>query len=444
MLGLDGVVALAAAYKVVSNSDIANSCLNDTCVSNKETIHSTAEGQESTFELKYTTKDAEQPTDEILHPSEDTGRSTEEDLKYIFGETFVEPNMECNDNKESERRRSKRSNQGRHWKFGKKAKRQRPAARKPVESESEESIMSNLTSTLEAFDKEIREDKKRSSEELDDSLEENKQPKQDSKRPSNESCESEDGEFDSEGSRVIVMHSQNEQGLVSASSSGEQRCSGTGRRRGGNKEGEMVGMYHLRKCSTYLSPDEAKKVLPSYYSFEDGFVSCRICQISLTTDAAMEQHLLDSHLKLLLYKCELCSMKLRTKEDYNAHILDEHGASHIETMEVPGAETVDQVVSHMEEEEAGMEQSVTTIIINEEKADNQTVLYLAEAAVDEGDESMESKKRRGRVKTEEIYVAGADRPILGKTKVLFPVQSFHHLQLHGPCNTSNCRQNLTN
>ena len=205
----------------------------------------------------------------------------------------------------------------------------------------------------------------------------------------------------------------------------------------------MIGMYHLRKCSTYLSPDEAKKVLPSYYSLEDGIVSCRICQISLTTATAMEQHLLDSHLKLLLYKCELCSMKLRTKEDYNAHILEEHGASQIETMEVTGAETVESVVSHMEEEEAGMEQSVTTIIINEEKADNQTVLYLAEAAVDDGDESIESKKRRGRVKTEEIYVAGADRPILGKTKVLFPLV-FLVPPIVWSFNTSNCRLNLTN
>ena len=408
LLGLDGVVALAASFKMVSNSDVANSCLNVTCVPSK------AEGQDSNFELQYSDKDTDQPTDEILHSSEDTGRSTEEDLKYIFGETFVEPSVECDNNKESERRRSKRSNQGRHWKFGKKAKIQRPAPKKPVESESEESIMSSLTSTLEAFDREIREDKKRSSEGLDDSVEENKQQKQ---RSSNKSCESEDGEFDSKESCVIVMHSQNEQDVVS----GEQRCSGTGRRRGGNKEGEMVGMYHLRKCSTYLSPDEAKKVLPTYYSLEDGIVCCKICQISLTTDTAMEQHLLDSHLKLLLYKCELCSMKLRTKEDYSAHILEEHGASHIETMEVPGAETVDHVVSQMEEEEGGMEQSVTTIIINEEKADNQTVLYLAEAAVDDGDESMDSKKRRGRVKTEEIYVAGADRPILGKTKVLFPV-----------------------
>ena len=423
MLGLDGVVALAAANKRIFKADDATICF-----SGNAKVHSPAEGQESVIQQQNTAKEADQPRDEILHPSEDTGRSTEEDLKYIFGETFVEPKLECDNNQESERRRSKRSNQGRHWKFGKKAKRQRPVPNKPVESESEESIMSNLTSTLEAFDKEIREDnvmKTRSNKATDDSVGGNKLPKLDSKRSNNESCESEDGEFDSvtpDKSRVLIMHSQNEQDLVSASSSGEQQSSRTRRGRGGNKEGEMIGMYHLRKCSTYLSPDEAKKVLPSYYSLEDGIVSCRICQISLTTDTAMEQHLLDSHLKLLLYKCELCSMKLRTKEDYNAHILEEHGASHIETMEVPGAETVDHVVSQMEEEEAGMEQSVTTIIINEEKADSQTVLYLAEAAVDDGDESMESKKRRGRVKTEEIYVAGADRPILGKTKVISPIK----------------------
>ena len=413
---------MAAVNNKVFKADGASNCF-----SSNEIVHSPVEVQEPTFQQQHTAKEADQPTDEILHPSEDTGRSTEEDLKYIFGETFVEPNVECDNNKESERRRSKRSNQGRHWKFGKKAKRPRPVPSKPVESESEESIMSNLTSTLEAFDKEIREDnvmKTRSNKGMDDAVLANKQLTLDSKRSSNESCEGEDGELDlvsSAEGRVIVMHSQNEQDLVSASSSGEQQSNRTRRGRGGNKEGEMVGMYHLRKCSTYLSPDEAKKVLPTYYSLEDGLVFCRICQISLTTNTAMEQHLLDSHLKLLLYKCELCSMKLRTKEDYDAHILEEHGASHIETMEVPGAESVDQVVSQMEEEEAGMEQSVTTIIINEEKAENQTVLYLAEAAVDDGDESMDSKKRRGRVKTEEIYVAGADRPILGKTKVPFPV-----------------------
>ena len=70
LLGLDAVLALAAADKMVSNSD---SCLNVTCKPSKDTIYSTAEGQESTFDLQYTTKDAEQPMDEILHQSEDTG-----------------------------------------------------------------------------------------------------------------------------------------------------------------------------------------------------------------------------------------------------------------------------------------------------------------------------------------------------------------------------------
>ena len=409
-MGLDDVVALAAANKLVVGKDKASDCMDDGVArgSIKEKIESTAEGQQSAPELKYIAKDVDQPTDEILRPSEDTGRSTEEDLKYIFGETFVEPpSKEC-DSKESERRRSKRSNQGRHWKFGKKARKETAVAMKSTESE----IMSNLTSTLEAFDEEIREDnskKKRSNAEDSVDTDGGKQQKLKVQRTNNEIYEKTDELVTPREDRIIVVRSQYEQE--------QQQSSRTGGRRGGNKEGEMVGMYHLRKCSTYLSPDEAKKVLPTYYSFEDGIVSCRICQISLTTSEAMEQHLLDSHLKLLLYKCELCSMKLRKKEDYDAHILEEHGASHIETMEVPGAETVDHVVSNMEEE--GMEQSVTTIIINEEKADNQTVLYLAEAAVEEGDESMDSKKRRGRVKTEEIYVAGADRPILGKTKVLF-------------------------
>ena len=113
-LGLDGVVALAAANKRISKADGANNCFS----SNKQ-VRSPAEEQTSAFQQQYTSKEADQPTDEILHPSEDTGRSTEEDLKYIFGETFVEPKLESDSNKESERRRSKRSNQGRHWKFGK-------------------------------------------------------------------------------------------------------------------------------------------------------------------------------------------------------------------------------------------------------------------------------------------------------------------------------------
>ena len=144
----------------------------------------------------------------------------------------------------------------------------------------------------------------------------------------------------------------------------------------------------------------------------------QVCQTSLATITSMEQHLLDGHLKLMLYKCELCSMKLRTEADYKEHILTEHGASSIQTMELPeGVEAAGQGVVILQEGEAGgetdtaLEHSVTTIIINQEEQ-QRSMVYVPEADC----LKMVEKKKGGRVKTEKIFVAGAEKAILGKTK----------------------------
>ena len=73
-----------------------------------------------------------------------------------------------------------------------------------------------------------------------------------------------------------------------------------------------------------------------------------------------------------------------------------------------------------------MEEKITTIIINQvfdipltdvtcllQEGACSGVVYVGEGKEKEGGE----ERRRGRSKAEEIYVAGAEKPILGKTKV---------------------------
>ena len=73
-----------------------------------------------------------------------------------------------------------------------------------------------------------------------------------------------------------------------------------------------MGSYHLKPYSTYMSPEEAAKILPTYYSTEGEKLVCKVCAATAPTTAAMDSHLLSSHLKLLLHKTmELPKLLLR-------------------------------------------------------------------------------------------------------------------------------------
>ena len=200
-------------------------------------------------------------------------------------------------------------------------------------------------------------------------------------------------------------------------------------RKGKTNENDMIGMYHLKKYFTYLGRENALKILPSYYNKQnEQSYTCKVCEEEFTTMSNINNHLLDNHLKLMLYKCELCSKKLRNESDYQDHIQKEHGASSIQTLELPtglepGANLVivqDQQVEENEDlKETDNKDHITTIIIEKEK--NQKDVYSNNHSENVeiqnwNEEAGEKQIKLSNKKTEEIYVEGAEKPILGKTR----------------------------
>ena len=176
-------------------------------------------------------------------------------------------------------------------------------------------------------------------------------------------------------------------------------------------KGGMIGMYHLKKYYTFLPKEEALKILPSYYDVrKESNVLCRVCEDEFENEEIVRTHLLEMHLKLMLFKCELCGQKLKTECNYQEHIGSEHGASSIQTLELPNEieSASNVVIVNQDEDSSSADQNLTTIVINESEA--QPPARPREA------EGRGRVKRSGGKRTEKIYVEGAERPILGKTR----------------------------
>ena len=324
------------------------------------------------------------------------GRSLEEDLRYIFGESLAEAEAGQEEEKlekQSEgesgaqvqddmnppekrgtkrvhledesgaRRRSKRSTQGRHWKFGGAERRAGGGAGKREEAESDsESVMSDLTSTLEAFDSEVVESEQKV-----------KLEKKSGKCETNKSVELKEGEMEVEHQqvrhgKVEVTTSPSELDLQARITSISSKLppvlkSSSRSARAGKELGEMEGDYHLRGYYTYLAREEVDRILPSYYTHQGDSFTCKVpspdlpcllhyptlppdqvCEEQNTSRESVNQHLLSHHLKLLLHKCEVCGLKVRTEEEYQAHILGEHGAASIQRLQLEEGQQQEGVV----------------------------------------------------------------------------------------------------
>merc|ERR1719187_1745882 len=72
----------------------------------------------------------------------------------------------------------------------------------------------------------------------------------------------------------------------------------------GASEVSMIGMYHLKKHFTFIPKQQAIPIIDSYFSEKDLELECKICHQLNATKEDMRDHLLESHLKLLLHKCD--------------------------------------------------------------------------------------------------------------------------------------------
>jgi hypothetical protein len=129
----------------------------------------------------------------------------------------------------------------------------------------------------------------------------------------------------------------------------------------------------------------------------------------------MERHLLNTHLKLMLHKCELRGMKLRTEQNYSS----------IQTMQLAEAEP-GLVIMQQEDDEGlgvaadgGAGHTVTTIVINDEKPDEQMEMEMEEqrGEVEEEQRGKVEEEQRGEVEEQRGEVEEEQRGELEEKKI---------------------------
>ena len=226
-------------------------------------------------------------------------------MKYIFGESFVQPQPVVDEvvkEVEEGRRRSKRSRQGTHRKFGKE---ENTKAAMPIQKEKEgggsdgESVMSDLTTTLEAFEEEMEESeegKRKADMEEDAGVKRRGKGNSASEALNCELCGKQ-----VESMAVLSSHVK-ECDKVQVTEVDLKERESLGWRLRKEREGlrkerakdpldmvtlpldpcifnwyfPKVGDYHLKSYFTYLAKDEAVKLLPSYYSTLEGTHTCKV------------------------------------------------------------------------------------------------------------------------------------------------------------------------